>query len=217
MGEKEVRAIVKAVKGSASAALKALAAQRKTLPAAAGEHVDALLSRRREIVARIGAQLPAGIELVKTRCHGDLHLGHVVVAENDFYVLDFAGEPDRTLEQRRRKSTPLRDVAGMLRSLDHVAQAALDQVTALHPDRRDALVPPANAWREQARNAFLDAYRETIAGCPSYPADETVAREILELLTLEKLFCEIGCELANRPNWVGIPVAAALDILDAGT
>ncbi|MGE0746832.1 MAG: maltose alpha-D-glucosyltransferase [Rhodospirillales bacterium] len=214
MGEKEIRGLVKDVKASGAAALKTLAERRKSLPAAVAERVAALLARRRELLSRIGAGIPAGATLIKTRCHGDLHLGQVVVAQNDFYVLDFEGEPSRPLDQRRRKTTPLRDVAGILRSFDYVAQAALDQATALTPDRRETLAPFALAWRDQAQAAFLGAYRETIAGCPSFPEDERVAREILNLVTLEKLFYEIGYELANRPHWVGIPVAGALDMLD---
>ena len=101
----------------------------------------------------------------------------------------------------------------MLRSFDYAAWAALERVTAGHPERRDALVPHVVAWRDQTVAAFLEAYRETIAGCPVYPADKTAAKALLDLAILEKLFYEIGYELANRPAWVGIPIAGAVDLL----
>ena len=101
----------------------------------------------------------------------------------------------------------------MLRAFDYAAWAAVDRVSAGHPERRDALVEHALAWRDLATAAFLDTYRETIAGCPVYPSDEKAAKALLELAMLEKLFYEIGYELANRPAWVGIPVSGAVNLL----
>ena len=115
------------------------------------------------------------VAAVKTRIHGDYHLGQVLVAQNDFYILDFEGEPARPLAERRAKSSPLKDVAGMLRSFDYAAWTA---VTAW--PRRIRAAPPswrlAEAWRRATEQAFLDAYRETIAGCPSYPENALEAR-----------------------------------------
>jgi maltose alpha-D-glucosyltransferase / alpha-amylase len=211
--EKDLRAFVHQVRADARAALTALAAKRKSLPAELTQRVAALLEKRTEVVQRIGARLPTAIDAVKTRHHGDYHLGQVVVAQNDFYLLDFEGEPKRPLAERRHKHTPLKDVAGMLRSFDYAAWAALERVTSSHPERRDVLMPHALAWRDQTIAVFLEAYRETIAGCPAYPADDKAAKALLDLAILEKLFYEIGYELANRPAWVGIPIAGALNLL----
>jgi maltose alpha-D-glucosyltransferase/alpha-amylase len=198
----------------ARAALGTLSERRKALPPESAEYADRLLSRRREVLDRIMAPMAFGAGVMKTRYHGDYHLGQVVVAQNDFYILDFEGEPRRPLAERRGKHTPLKDVAGMLRSFDYAAWAALDHETKDYPDRRALLRPHVLRWRDQASEAFLAGYRETIAGCACYPADEGMAKSLLRLAMLEKLFYEIGYELANRPAWAWIPLAGA-DILIA--
>jgi maltose alpha-D-glucosyltransferase/alpha-amylase len=153
---------------------------------------------------------------MKTRYHGDYHLGQVVIAQNDYYILDFEGEPRRPLAERRGKHTPLKDVAGMLRSFDYAAWAALDHQTKDHPERRALLRPHVQAWRDQAGAVFLAGYRETLAGTACYPTEEAAAQGLLRLAMLEKLFYEIGYELANRPGWVWIPLAGANELLFQG-
>jgi maltose alpha-D-glucosyltransferase/alpha-amylase len=101
----------------------------------------------------------------------------------------------------------------MLRSFDYAAWAALDRVTAIHADRREVLMPRVLAWRDRTISAFLDAYRENVAGCPAYPADDKSAKALLDLAILEKAFYEIGYELANRTAWVGIPIAGVINLL----
>ncbi len=99
----------------------------------------------------------------------------MLVAQNDFYILDFEGEPARPLAERRAKSSPLKDVAGMLRSFDYAAWAAVVSLTEAHPGSADVVRSLAEAWRQATAQAFLEAYRETIAGCPSYPESEVEA------------------------------------------
>ena len=137
-------------------------------------------------------------------------------SRNRFYIIDFEGEPRRSFAEWRRKDSPLKDVAGMVRSFDYAAGVAADRVAMNHPERRADLQQQALEVRELAVDAFLSAYRETMGDCPAYPADEKAARGPLALFTLEKLFCEIGYELANRPAWVGIPLAGAIDLLFPG-
>jgi maltose alpha-D-glucosyltransferase / alpha-amylase len=211
--EKDLRLFVRQVRTNARAILATLAARRKSLPPDLVQHAMLLLEKRSNVLRRIGAWLPATIDAVKTRYHGDYHLGQVVVAQNDFYILDFEGEPGRPLVERRHKHTPLKDVAGMLRSFDYAAWAALDRVAVGRPERRDALMTRVLNWRDQTTAAFLEAYRESIAGCPVYPADGKAAKALLELAILEKLFYEIGYELANRVAWVGIPISGAVNLL----
>jgi maltose alpha-D-glucosyltransferase / alpha-amylase len=138
------------------------------------------------------------------------------VAQNDFYILDFEGEPRRPLAERRTKHSPLKDVAGMLRSFDYAARAALDHESKGHPERRALLRPHVLAWRDQVSAAFLAGYRETLAGSACYPAEEPAAKSLLKIAMLEKLFYEIGYELANRPAWVWIPLAGAHELLFQG-
>jgi maltose alpha-D-glucosyltransferase/alpha-amylase len=211
--EADVKKFQRHVCTEARAALDALAARRKTLAPEAAEYAERLLAKRKEILDRIVAPLSIGAGAVKTRYHGDYHLGQVVVAQNDFYILDFEGEPRRPLAERRAKHTPLKDVAGMLRSFDYAAWAALDHETKDNPERRPALRPHVLSWRDQASEVFLAGYREVLAGSPCYPADETAAKSLLKLAMLEKVFYEIGYELANRPNWLWIPLAGAESLL----
>jgi len=213
IAQKDLTAWTRRVRTEATAALAGLRSQRRTLAPEAQRAADILLARRSDLLKRIDSQLPARIKAVKTRHHGDYHLGQVLIAQNDFYIIDFEGEPRRSFAERRRKDSPLKDVAGMVRSFDYVAWVAADRVALNNPERRADLQQQALAWRDLAVDAFLSAYRETMGDCPAYPADETAARGLLALFTLEKLFYEIGYELANRPAWVGIPLAGAIDLL----
>ena len=141
------------------------------LPVAIVEDARGFLKRRDQVLARIDAlPMPAGTVL-KTRHHGDYHLGQVLLAKNDFIITDFEGEPARTLEERRRKHSPLRDVAGMLRSFSYAAGAALAQGGHRTRGRIAKLAPLAADWEAQARTAFLTAYDETARTGGSLRAD----------------------------------------------
>jgi maltose alpha-D-glucosyltransferase/alpha-amylase len=197
----------------ADAALSSLGSRLADLEPAARADAEFLLAHRQEIFARIARQTLAQVDAVKTRIHGDLHLGQVLVAQQDFYIIDFEGEPRKSLEERREKHLPLKDVAGLLRSLDYAAWAALTRVIQDHPHRRDLLRSQALAWRDQVSAAFLDAYRETIRGCPSHPRDDDAARGLLKAFMVEKAFYELRYEIASRPSWVAIPLAGARSLL----
>jgi maltose alpha-D-glucosyltransferase / alpha-amylase len=165
-----------------------------------------LLNSRMRISDRISALRPVDLQAAKTRYHGDYHLGQVLLAENDFIIVDFEGEPARPLEERRAKHSPLRDVAGMLRSFNYAAYAVLRQLTSERPDDSVLLEPIVQAWEGFAVNAFLYGYRESISECPSYPIDSGHASGLIDLFTLEKAFYELRYELENRPDWVAIPL-----------
>jgi maltose alpha-D-glucosyltransferase/alpha-amylase len=197
----------------AEAAFRALAASLAQLDEPARTNANQLLAGREEVLRRVAAQAPGAAEAVKTRIHGDYHLGQVLVIQQDFMIIDFEGEPRKNAEERRRKQSPLRDVAGMLRSFDYAAWAALPRVVQDHPQRRDFLQRQALAWRDLATAAFLDSYQQAIAGCRSYPADPEVARQLLSLFMIEKIFYELQYELASRPAWVGIPILGAMAFL----
>jgi maltose alpha-D-glucosyltransferase / alpha-amylase len=192
---------------TANRALDSLAAKLASVPAADGERAKAVLERRAQILARIEALAPDAAPGVKTRIHGDFHLAQVLVTRNDFVIIDFAGEPGQSLEQRRAKQSPLRDVAAMLRSFSYVQQSALRDVA--HNEAEAArLTPLARAWELEVRTAFLAAY---VAAAPSTEALQP-GRSLLGLFELEKALYELRFELDNRPAWTGI---ALLGILDA--
>jgi maltose alpha-D-glucosyltransferase/alpha-amylase len=207
-----------AARTQAEAAFAALPGTLDRLPADVRADAEQLLSRRAEAMDRLSAlaSMPAGG--VKTRIHGDYHLGQVVRAQNDWYILDFEGEPAKTLEERRAKSSPLRDVAGMLRSFNYAAWAALFRLDSAGEGSNSGDSPAlaaARDWERRSVASFLDGYRTAIEGCPVWPdGEDTTARGLLTLFLLEKAFYEIGYEAANRPNWIGIPVKGVLGLLD---
>jgi maltokinase len=137
------------------------------------------------------------------RTHGDYHLGQTLFAANDWVILDFEGEPARPLVERRRKRSPLRDVAGMLRSFAYAATAsALD---------RDVEPPPD--WEHQARERFLEGYLETVDPTLLPPGSAGLER-LLAVFELEKAVYELRYELDNRPDWVRIPVAGIQRLIE---
>jgi maltose alpha-D-glucosyltransferase/alpha-amylase len=187
------------VGNEARVTLELLQRRRDELPAAAQADADIVLAAREALVAAIA--LPEGNAGAKSRQHGDLHLGQVLLRDNDWLIVDFEGEPARALDERRAKHSPLRDVAGMLRSFGYAAAAAVERVAADAADR-EAPASHAHAWEEVARRAFADAYRDT-AGALYPPA----AAALLRLFELEKACYELRYELDNRPSWAGIPLA----------
>ena len=148
---------------------------------------------------------------MKIRIHGDYHLGQVLLTRNDFVIIDFEGEPGHTLEERRAKQSPLRDVAGMLRSFSYVQYSALRNVA--HNDAEGArLAPLARSWETEVRGAFLAAYDTAARGANLYgnqPLEP--GRGLLGLFELEKSLYELRYELGNRPGWAGIPLQGILD------
>jgi maltose alpha-D-glucosyltransferase / alpha-amylase len=170
----------------------------------AGRVLDALpaLAQR---TAQLARTAPAGL---KTRLHGDLHLGQVLLCRDDFVLIDFEGEPRRSFEERRAKHSALRDVAGMLRSFDYARHTALAQAAQGNVERQ-RLAPQARRWEQHMREGFLQAYREVTVAGGLYANDAAfaAARPLLDLFELEKVLYELRYEIDNRPDWVGVPLA----------
>jgi maltose alpha-D-glucosyltransferase / alpha-amylase len=149
----------------------------------------------------------------RIRIHGDYHLGQVLWAESDYYILDFEGEPARPLEERRRKESPLKDVAGMLRSFSYAAYAALFARSDRQPQTFSRLEPWARAWIYWSSAAFLRAYA-SIAGSTAWlPKDPVQRTSLLDLFLIEKALYELRYELSTRPEWVRIPLRGLEDLL----
>jgi maltose alpha-D-glucosyltransferase / alpha-amylase len=190
--------------------LDALRRARQSAEGGVAEEIDAVLALEPEVRKALKPWRSPPRGLAKTRTHGDYHLGQVIVAMGDFMILDFEGEPSKTVEQRRKKSSPMRDVAGMLRSFDYAAWASVYHFTETDPGAIDGVLGPALDWRDRAIECFLAGYRETIAGCPSWPSDDAIADRLIRIFLLEKIFYEVGYETANRPSWLKIPVRGIL-------
>jgi maltose alpha-D-glucosyltransferase/alpha-amylase len=160
-----------------------------------------LLEKRSKLFALIDACAAPRAPALKIRHHGDFHLGQVLVANNDFLIIDFEGEPSRPLSHSRRKHSPLRDVAGMLRSFSYAKWSATDT---------NAL----DAWEAETRRAFLTAYWAAMKGSGLFDAVEDVAG-LLALFELEKVLYELRYEVNNRPDWIKVPLAGVMAILEA--
>jgi len=163
-----------------------------------------LLARRADILLRLFGVDHMRLSACKTRVHGDYHSGQVLVSRGDVFIIDFEGEPMRSLGERRSKQLPLRDVAGMLRSFDYLVEASRRAGNSGAPD---GLLP--EMW-----SAFLSSYQSGIAGTPSFPVDPKQAGEVLLIYLLEKSIYEIGYELSNRPDWVEIPIRSFLRLIE---
>jgi maltose alpha-D-glucosyltransferase/alpha-amylase len=185
---------------------------RRNAGEAEAQEIDPVLAVRAEVEAALEMSGEAPPGLVKTRFHGDYHLGQVLVSKGDIMIIDFEGEPLRPLDERRAKNSPLRDVAGMLRSFDYAAWASVFRFAESDPSAFDQLLAPALAWRDLAQAAFLEGYKEAIGDCPSWPADPAAAERLLRLFVIQKMFYEIGYEAANRPAWLKIPLRGIRDL-----
>jgi maltose alpha-D-glucosyltransferase/alpha-amylase len=204
-----------------TAAGRTLLLLEQRLPELAGEvrsDAEWTLAARDRILARFAALLERKIEAVRIRCHGDYHLGQVLYTGRDFVILDFEGEPARPISERRLKRTPLRDVAGMLRSFHYAAHAALFEEA-----KRGLAFEPAlpgleralQSWERWASAVFLRAYldRARAGGAGFLPAAREELALLLEVNLLEKAVYELGYELNNRPAWVRIPLAGIRQVL----
>jgi maltose alpha-D-glucosyltransferase/alpha-amylase len=194
------------VEEEARMTLERLARDAPGLPDGQRAAAEALCSHREALLRRLSGLLPERVDAVKTRYHGDFHLGQVLVAENDVILIDFEGEPARPLAERRAKHSPLRDVAGMLRSFDYAAQVALAHVCADRPEDRPRLEPEVRQWEHRTAAVFLSSYRAAAVDCPSYPREESQAEALVRLFALEKAFYELRYELDNRPEWIDLPL-----------
>lgn len=177
------------------------------------ERVENLINGRERIVARINELLPVVADGNKTRFHGDYHLGQVVIDDTgDFYILDFEGEPLRPITERQVKQSVLKDVAGMVRSFDYAAFGAV--LMYVLPENREKALKLAAEWQRQATRAFLDGYFDHMSGCDSLPADKEVTLKLLDLFVLEKALYEVIYEVANRPDWLAIPMNGLSRLID---
>ena len=196
----QARQWAKDIRTMLSAALKALTQHKQTLTPAARLQADDLHAQRQELLAEIDRRAEQAVDSLRIRIHGDLHLGQVLIAQNDIYLIDFEGEPVRPLSERRSKSSPWRDVAGLLRSFDYAAASSEGGDETL-----------LSQFRASASEAFLAAYRETMQesgqAIEGLRADELRDSSLLDLALLEKAAYEICYETAHRPDWIGIPLA----------
>lgn len=186
------------------------------LPADALDGARNLLDREMEILGRFRSLLDLKITAMRIRCHGDFHLGQVLFTGKDFVIIDFEGEPARPITERRIKRSPLRDVAGMLRSFHYVVYSGLLHAEALgliHPEDYPWLESWADFWQSWVCAIFLKSYLEVSGRGSFLPETEQELQVLLDTYLLEKAVYELGYELNNRPDWVKIPIRGIRHLL----
>ncbi len=192
------------------------------LPETSRPLAAAVIGAEAGLQARFRALLAARLDGARIRIHGDYHMGQVLWRGRDVVIIDFEGEPGRPLSERRHKRSPLRDVAGMIRSFQYAAQGPLlDSLTGqqVRPEDRAALEPWARIWHVRASATFLGAYVEGMRGSGLIPTDATQLATLLDACLLSKALYELVYELNNRPDWVAIPLRGILELVggDAGS
>jgi maltose alpha-D-glucosyltransferase/alpha-amylase len=198
--------------------LRLLARTLEHLPAGPAHDARAVLADHETVDARLRNLLSHRFGGQRIRIHGDFHAGQVLHTGRDLVIIDFEGEPSRPLSERRLKRSPLRDVAGMVRSFHYAAYGSL-----LHPNlgptvREEdaaALEPWVRAWYHWVSAAYLRGYREATEGAAFLPSDGGEWATVLDAMLLHKSFYELGYELNNRPDWVAIPLRGIAQLLES--
>jgi maltose alpha-D-glucosyltransferase / alpha-amylase len=197
----------------AGQALELLARVRPSLPDDAAGLADTALSRQTTLSASFERLAGIASPMAKTRVHGDYHLGQVLTVKNDYYILDFEGEPARSRAERRQKRSPLKDVAGMLRSFSYAGHVGLLQFNERHGIARDVLKPWVEYWEAWSCATMLRHYLETAAKASFLPQGSADLELVLNCFMLEKACYELLYELNNRPQWVRIPLSGIVGLL----
>jgi len=200
------RALYQAMQNQTKQELRQMDKVRNRLPESLQEDVDAVLGLQPTILKQMrritGSRLPAK----KIRIHGDYHLGQVLFTGSDFVIFDFEGEPVRPLTERRIKRSPMRDVAGMIRSFHYAAYTTLLSGTTVRQQDTGALAIWADLWYRYVSAGFLNGYLQPMADSDLLPQDPDLLENLLVPYLLEKAVYELGYELNNRPDWLVIPL-----------
>ncbi len=177
------------------------------------KEAKAILNTKQEILRYFGNLTTHKISAMKIRIHGDYHLGQVLYTGKDFVIIDFEGEPARPLSERRLKRSPLRDVAGMMRSFHYAAHGAAILRPGIRTANLEDLRQWADLWYYCVAGVFLGSYLATVGDAEFIPKDKQDFETLLGAFLLEKAIYEVGYELNNRPDWLMIPIRGVLQLL----
>jgi maltose alpha-D-glucosyltransferase/alpha-amylase len=213
LGASTLATLATDMRARARESLDLLAERVGSLNEASRPAADAVLASRTALLARFDEVPAVDRAGLRIRVHGDYHLGQVLRTEEDFVILDFEGEPSHSIAERRAKHSPLKDVAGMVRSYSYAAYAALFAFTVHAPDDYALLESWADTWQHWTADAFLTGYRAALGDTELVPrADSWCA--LLRAFTLDKALYELAYELNNRTEWVRIPLAGIRRIVE---
>jgi maltose alpha-D-glucosyltransferase/alpha-amylase len=206
-----------AMRSFATQTLQLLRERLKELPEGLRENAQQILDSEESIFERFQLIRNRRISAVRIRCHGDYHLGQVLYTGKDFVIIDFEGEPARSLSERRIKRSPLRDVAGMIRSFHYAAYSALlhQSSLGLKPEDLNTLEHWAQFWYVWVSLSFLMSYLNGVEQAKLLPDNSDQLKILLDAYLLEKATYEIGYELNNRPDWLRVPLQGILQLLKA--
>jgi maltose alpha-D-glucosyltransferase/alpha-amylase len=183
------------------------------LPLHVKKSAKAVLDMKSEILDNFKAIFSQKIDATKTRVHGDYHLGQVLFNGKDFFIIDFEGEPNATMGERRLKRTPFKDVAGMLRSFHYAAYGKILMSQSYQKNDRAFMESWAALWFHYVSRFYLTAYFKTVGNADFIPKNEVERDLLLRTYLLEKAVYEMGYELNSRPDWLMIPLTGILDIM----
>jgi len=217
MSSLDQRSLYQSMRTQALRTLELLRGSRSTLAEEVAAEVDEVLELEPAILESFRALVGPPLGGVRVRCHGDYHLGQVLITGNDFVIIDFEGEPARPVSERKLKRSCLSDVAGMLRSFDYAVNTVLlttGERGSLRPEDAPALEPWGRAWRHFASARFLAGYLEPVQRAGLVPTERRELRVLLQALLLDKAVYELRYELYNRPEWLRIPVRGIQGLLE---
>jgi maltose alpha-D-glucosyltransferase/alpha-amylase len=206
------RSLYQSMRTLVDQSLSLLGKRLKTIPEELRADAEKLLKLEDAIHERFRKTLETKFSAMRIRCHGDYHLGQVLFTGKDFVIIDFEGEPARPITERRLKRSPLRDVAGMLRSFNYAAVSRLKS-DGVRPEDAVQLRPWARFWNLWVSVNYLKGYLEATAHASFLPKSRSELDLMLNIYLLEKAIYELSYELNNRPDWVGVPIEGILEFL----
>jgi maltose alpha-D-glucosyltransferase / alpha-amylase len=210
------RSLYQSIQSTVRQSLRLLARRAPDLPDETREEADAVIALAPVVEDQLRGLLAERLTGMRIRCHGDYHAGQVLYTGRDVVIIDFEGEPARPLSERRLKRSPLTDVAGMIRSFHYAANEALLRARrggSVRPQDAATLDAWARHWYAWVAAAFLRGYRRTVGGAPFVPAEDREWAVLLDALLMQKAFYELGYEMNNRPDWLGIPLKGIVSLL----
>jgi maltose alpha-D-glucosyltransferase/alpha-amylase len=200
------RSVYQSMRNLTRRVMQLLQKNMKKLPEQLQKRAAWVVDAEKDIMGVFQSLLETRITTTKIRYHGDFHLGQVLRTGKDFFIIDFEGEPARALSERRLKRSPLRDVAGMIRSFHYAAHSALWSYGSIRPEDIARLEAWAEAWYVAVSGVYLNSYLFTIEDAAFVPKDRKEFEVLLRCFLLEKAVYEVGYELNNRPDWIAIPI-----------
>jgi len=208
------RSVYQSIRSQIRLSLELLGKRQRKLASEAKNLASEVLDSRSQLYKLASRITDRKIDARKIRIHGDYHLGQVLFTGKDLAIIDFEGEPAHTISERRIKRSPLRDVAGMVRSFHYVAHSGMRQNPSIRQEDYSALDPWAELWSNYVSGIYLDSYRDTVGKADFIPKNNIDFINLFQAFLLEKAAYEIGYELNNRPDWVIIPLKGILQILN---